>query len=760
MTLLAAGYFACAWLGRWLSAGEGSLVTVWLPSGLSVAVLLLNRTRDWPWLMLAVLPANFAFDLLRGTPPAAIFGFYCANTLETLTGAWLVRRLVAERPALATLKEFIGLAVLAGVVSTMLGAFAGAATLKAFGLSHSFAASWKIWWGSNLMAVLLLTPFILTWWPALKERPRPAPASRKAEAVLLFLCMAGLVWYLLVCRQGVLSPNKSLLVPLLLWAGLRFGPRGATLAGLALASALFFFTSQFSLGLTAAQVASGKFLFALQTVLAMASCVALIPAIVLGERDRTTARLRESEARFRHLAAAAFEGIVISEDGRVLDTNEQMSKMFGYTREEMLGKEILDLAAPESRAALAEAIRTGRETVFGHSLRRKDGTVFYGEAQARVVEVGGRTLRMWALRDLTKQKQTEQALRESEEKFSKAFRASPDGLGISELESGRYIEVNDGYCKLYGYAREAMLGHTSVELNVWENPADRARLIEALKTAGGVRDLELRTRTRAGEIRIILLSAETIELGGKSCLVSVLHDLTEWKQAEAEREQALAREQQARVEYTLQLIAAQEAERKRIAAELHDSMGQDLLLIKNLAQMALRQPDPAAAHEQIASINQLAAQCIAEARRISRDLHPYQLDHLGLKRALEAMLENAAQASSIQFISKFEPVDELFSADAAMNLYRIVQESLNNILKHSRANRVDIRLERDVREVQLRIEDDGVGFNLEAAGAKKGLGLKNIAERVRMLGGRLCVDSSPGRGTRLDVAVPVAEKAD
>jgi two-component system NarL family sensor kinase len=134
------------------------------------------------------------------------------------------------------------------------------------------------------------------------------------------------------------------------------------------------------------------------------------------------------------------------------------------------------------------------------------------------------------------------------------------------------------------------------------------------------------------------------------------------------------------------------------------------------------------------------------------------LDHLGLKRALEAMLDHASQASRVQFTYKFEPVDELFSADASLNLYRVVQESLNNILKHAHASHVNIQLERDIHEVQLRIEDDGVGFDLQKVGDKKGLGLRNITERVRMLGGKLNMTSLPGHGTRTEVAIPIAEK--
>jgi len=227
--------------------------------------------------------------------------------------------------------------------------------------------------------------------------------------------------------------------------------------------------------------------------------------------------------------------------------------------------------------------------------------------------------------------------------------------------------------------------------------------------------------------------------------------------SETERVQAVAREQQARITYTFQLIASQESERKRIAAELHDSMGQNLLLIKNLAQMASRALEPAQVYEQVATISHLATQCIAEARRISRDLHPHQLDHLGLKRSLELMLEQAAQASTINFSWKLEDIENIFPTEAAMNLYRIVQESLNNILKHSRAQNVHVKLERDVHEVVLEITDDGCGFVPVAQNSSKsGMGLKNITERVGMLGGKLKIDSTSDAGTRIAVVVPVA----
>jgi signal transduction histidine kinase len=236
-------------------------------------------------------------------------------------------------------------------------------------------------------------------------------------------------------------------------------------------------------------------------------------------------------------------------------------------------------------------------------------------------------------------------------------------------------------------------------------------------------------------------------------------DLTDRKDAEESLRRLRERELLSHLEFTQQLIASQEAERTRIAAELHDSLGQNLLIIKNRAQLALTEKTaPADARAQLEGISALASQAIAEVRQISHDLHPYQLDHLGLTRSLEVMIDSTAQASGIVFERKLDAVDNVFSADAATNLYRVVQESLNNILKHSRAKRARIELARDVREVQLRIEDDGCGFkNGEVGNGGKGLGLKNIAERVRILNGSLKVDSQPERGTHIEVTIPIAE---
>jgi signal transduction histidine kinase len=299
--LFGAAYFLVAEAGRFLSVRESTYISFWLPAGLYVAVLLLNQTRTWPWLVLAAFAGNLAFDLMHGTNLVVALLFCATNAVQSVSGAWLVRRYVAERPRLTTLKEFFGFMGIAAVLGSALGATMGATTLTAFGLSDSFVQSWKVWWGSNAMAILLVSPFLLTWRvPASARRGRGVQAWRMLEAASLVALSVGLTWHLLFVDHGIMASDKGRLVLPLLWAGLRFGRRGAAVANLLLALPVAFFTTQTFAGLTPDQVASGEYVLVMQTSLAVAALIGLVPGIALAE-------LRESEERLRHLSRRLIE---------------------------------------------------------------------------------------------------------------------------------------------------------------------------------------------------------------------------------------------------------------------------------------------------------------------------------------------------------------------------------------------------------------------------------------------------------------------
>jgi signal transduction histidine kinase/ligand-binding sensor domain-containing protein len=234
-----------------------------------------------------------------------------------------------------------------------------------------------------------------------------------------------------------------------------------------------------------------------------------------------------------------------------------------------------------------------------------------------------------------------------------------------------------------------------------------------------------------------------------------------WKYRVSQLERAQAAQQA----FSRQLIASQEAERKRIAAEMHDSLGQRLVVIKNLAYLLLRSkkasPADDAEVETIAEISDEASSAIAETREISYNLRPFQLDRLGLTKAIEAMIRTTGIASAIRFTSELDNIDDVFPEDLRINFYRIVQESLGNIMKHAQATEVNVRVKRRVDKVILTIEDNGRGFVADEQSplpSRSGFGLTGMGERASLLGGELKVRSTPGKGTTVLFEIPLEQK--
>jgi signal transduction histidine kinase/ligand-binding sensor domain-containing protein len=229
----------------------------------------------------------------------------------------------------------------------------------------------------------------------------------------------------------------------------------------------------------------------------------------------------------------------------------------------------------------------------------------------------------------------------------------------------------------------------------------------------------------------------------------------------------LKRERAMQQAFSRQLIASQEAERKRIAGEMHDSLGQRLVVIKNLIGLLLRAKNKAALGsadgdiQTMTEISDEASLAIEETRGISYNLRPFQLDRLGLKKAIEAMVRTAGAASGIQFSTELDDIDEFFPEDLRINFYRIVQESLGNIMKHAQASVASVRAQMASSSLTLTIEDDGVGFHTTDRSSNTpggGFGLTGIGERARLLGGELKLKSTPGRGTTIIVEFPQASR--
>ncbi len=241
--------------------------------------------------------------------------------------------------------------------------------------------------------------------------------------------------------------------------------------------------------------------------------------------------------------------------------------------------------------------------------------------------------------------------------------------------------------------------------------------------------------------------------------LAVAAGITIWYRTRIRRLERLRRLQQ---DFGRRLIDSQESERKRIAGEIHDSLEQNLLVIKNQAALAARQlpaaiPTPPALRQ----ITESVSEAIEEVRNIAANLRPYQLDRLGPTRAIHALVRRLSESATVGFTCQCEDVDPALGQDAGVSLYRIVQECLNNVLRHSGAQSCDVRLRRDGGWVELRIDDDGRGFAVERAVVDRerigGLGLAGMKERADMFGGTVSIVSAPGQGTRVLVRFPARD---
>jgi signal transduction histidine kinase/ligand-binding sensor domain-containing protein len=218
----------------------------------------------------------------------------------------------------------------------------------------------------------------------------------------------------------------------------------------------------------------------------------------------------------------------------------------------------------------------------------------------------------------------------------------------------------------------------------------------------------------------------------------------------------LARAHKAQEEFSQKLLASQEQERQRIAAALHDSLGQSLLIIKNRIALAQSEIDEKqAVQERLDELSHSAGAAIEECREIAYNLRPFQLERFGLSKTLRGIFMRIEEVTEIRASTQIDPIDDLLTPAAQVNVYRIVQECANNIMKHSQATEAMLVVRRVEREISLLIQDNGRGFDRQGFAnepselASGGFGLIGIAERVRLLGGTMEIDSAAGTSLRI-----------
>jgi PAS domain S-box-containing protein len=485
------------------------------------------------------------------------------------------------------------------------------------------------------------------------------------------------------------------------------------------------------------------------------------------ERRRRDALLRESEERLKLAFAGAQEGVWDwnVETGEVV-YSPRWKQMLGYGEDEIEPSvkawEVLLHPDDWGRAeALNDSVKRGQPTYEGEfRLRHKEGhyiTVLTRglpirrDPDGRVVRIVGTHL------DITERKRTELALRESEERLALAFAGAQEGIWDWNLETNDVV-YSSRWKQMLGYADEEIESHISA----WErlvHPDDKAiadRAHESVTLGQPTYEAEFRLRHKGGHYVHVLSRGFPVrrDPGGPVIRIVGTHfDLTERKKREAER---------ARTELLAHLVFVQEDERRRIARDMHDQFGENLtalsLRIGLLKDVSARQPELAVHTE---ALEALARRLDHDVDELVWELRPTALDDLGLRAALTNYIQEWSQRTGIAAeLHTTGLLDERLASEVETALYRIGQEALNNVAKHSGARRVEVILERRSDCVLLIVEDDGVGFEEPGDGAKpSGFGLVGMQERANLVGAHLQIESTPGKGTTVLVRMAVTPRA-
>ncbi len=401
------------------------------------------------------------------------------------------------------------------------------------------------------------------------------------------------------------------------------------------------------------------------------------------------------------------------------------------------------------------------EDVAIDSMKRGATDYVLKDRLSRLAPAVKRALREAA--DRRERQQAENALRESEQKYRLLVRSIPavvyQGYANWEVDF-----VDDKIEDLTGYDREEFDSRRLkwLDLIVPEDvPAARADFLRGRESSGAyVR--EYRIKTKDGRILWLQDRGQIIcNLDGRIDYVSgVFFDVTESQRAKM----ALLESEQRLRFLTTQLLSAQEQERKRIAMELHDELGQSLTVLKlqvRSIERNLREDTQPELKQECREMLQYLDGIIDNVRRLSRDLSPSILEDLGLESALKYLLDGVGKFVSVNHSFELDDLNSLFPPEAQITIYRIFQECLNNITKHAGACKVSVAVRRDGEAVTFVLEDNGAGFDvakvLRRNATGRGLGLAALDERARMLGGTLQIWSRPKAGTKIVCTIPVRQ---
>jgi PAS domain S-box-containing protein len=319
----------------------------------------------------------------------------------------------------------------------------------------------------------------------------------------------------------------------------------------------------------------------------------------------------------------------------------------------------------------------------------------------------------------------------------------------------KIMNANAAACRLLGYEEEELIGRP-VEMLFAEEKSNREYWIKHLMLNDHIADIEELYKTKDQREVPVLFSASVMRDDYHSIrgIIYVAQDITDRKRAG----EALKKSEKNLRYLSSQLLTSQETERKRIAVELHDGLGQALTVAKMRLRVIERSLPAGESKKECVDLMKYFAELVEDTRRLSHDLMPPVLEDIGLQAALQHLLDEFSRYTGIKLSIDLDDIQALFSPEQQLIIYRIFQEGLNNITKHAHATEVSVAMKREPEGVSFRLEDNGAGFDIQQVlsndSKKRGLGLATLEERVRMMGGSLEMWSQIGIGTTTAFFIP------
>lgn len=460
-----------------------------------------------------------------------------------------------------------------------------------------------------------------------------------------------------------------------------------------------------------------------------------------------TERMRAEES-YRRIIETSIDGFWLTDrQGHFLDVNDAYCRLIGYTREELLRMAIPDIEAAETPE---EAVRHIRKVIrdgggrFETRHRRKNGEIIDVEISATYMPTSGGRLFVFT-RDITARKRAEQALRESEENFRNSLESSPMGIRIVTAD-GETLHANPALLNLYGYSSVDELKQTPVKQRyAAESYAEHRTRIERRRQGLPVADTyEIGIVRKDGKARYLRVYRREVKWAGKAQYQSIYEDITDYK-----------RVRESLTSLSRRLIEIQEEERRTIARELHDQIGQTLNVAKLLLQRAINSAKTDDTTLLTEAKTQLA-ELITRVNNMSLDLRPQMLDDLGLLDTLVWYLGRYTTTTGVKVDFRHFGLGREITSGVTTTAYRLIQEALTNVARHADIDQATVNIWCDEGRLYLRVEDKGRGFDTSALDSTSS-GVNGMRERISLVGGNFTIESAPGAGTRVLAEIPLGK---